>query len=31
MVVGGYMRWLTRSISWLLMMVGPYPPFRLSN
>ena len=30
-VVGGYLRWSTRASCWVLMMAGPYPPFRLSD
>ena len=30
-IVGGYLRWGIRVSSWLFLMVGPYPPFRLSQ
>jgi Domain of unknown function (DUF4389) len=28
-VVGGWMRWYTRVVAYLLLLSGPYPPFRL--
>ena len=28
-VVGGYMRWYLRVVAYLLLLSGPYPPFRL--
>ena len=31
MFVGGYLRWLNRIYSYLLLMTGPYPPFRLED
>ena len=30
-LVGGYLRWSTRVSCWLLLMAGPYPPFRASE
>lgn len=30
-LVGGYLRWTTRVSCWILLMTGPYPPFRLSE
>lgn len=27
-LVGGYLRWSTRVSCWILLMAGPYPPFR---
>jgi hypothetical protein len=30
-LVGGYLRWTTRVSGWILLMAGPYPPFRLAE
>lgn len=30
-IVGGYLRWSTRVSCWVLLMAGPYPPFRLGD
>jgi len=30
-LVGGYLRWTTRVSCWILLMAGPYPPFRLGE
>jgi len=29
-IIGGYVRWATRVYAYLLLLSGPYPPFRLS-
>jgi Domain of unknown function (DUF4389) len=31
LLVGGYLRWLNRIGAYLLLMTGPYPPFRLED
>ncbi|MGH2454656.1 MAG: DUF4389 domain-containing protein [Candidatus Limnocylindria bacterium] len=30
-LVGGTVRWSTRMTAWILLMAGPYPPFRLDD
>ena len=30
-IVGGFFRWNTRVGGWILLMAGPYPPFRLDD
>ncbi|MCU0484004.1 MAG: DUF4389 domain-containing protein [Chloroflexi bacterium] len=31
LLVGGYLRWMNRIGAYLLLMTGPYPPFRLED
>jgi hypothetical protein len=30
-IVGGFFRWSMRVSGWILLMAGPYPPFRLDD
>ena len=31
LLVGGYLRWMNRIGAYLLLMTGPYPPFKLED